>query len=152
MPWIRNHFSQYNYSIQRRTLWVDNPSEIGGRIYDQFTAFREWRLLVPVETLSFLWGTTASHYFQYILFYEITYTFLAVAWRHKAATCGKFDTFLFSSSIHASIKITHLSKLRRLVQKISGVIDFKSRSPKLHLYLIFHQLFVVRKLFHLKQT
>ena len=50
-----NHFSQCNYSTQRRTLWVDNPSEIGGRIYVQITAFREWRLLwvdswVPVET------------------------------------------------------------------------------------------------------
>ena len=56
MLWIGNHFSQCNYSTQRRTLWVDNPSEIGGRIYVQFTAFREWRRLwlvsrlwVPVE-------------------------------------------------------------------------------------------------------
>ena len=40
-----NHFSQCNYSTQRRTLWVDNPSERGGRIYVQFTAFREWRRL-----------------------------------------------------------------------------------------------------------
>ena len=45
MLWIGNHFSECNYSTQRRTLWVDNPSEIGGRIYVQFTAFREWRCL-----------------------------------------------------------------------------------------------------------
>ena len=45
MLWIGNHFSQCNYSTQRRTLYVDNPSEIGGRIYVKFTAFREWRRL-----------------------------------------------------------------------------------------------------------
>ena len=28
-----------------RTLWVHNPSEIGGWTYVQFTAFREWRRL-----------------------------------------------------------------------------------------------------------